>query len=597
MATRQTTFKFYSNVNLSPRTNDTFYFDSVSAQATYFATKLSYTVNNCYYQRAGKSFVKVPLSYSNLYKCDYLSFFNDDYEEKVFYAFINDVEYVDDSTTIVYYTIDLFQTWFFQCSIHPCYVERNHSNRDDYGENFLPDNLECGDLITASISDNQTLYNHMCVVVVATFDVVQWMTQTGNPKNPPSTWYKNGVYDQLSQAAFICESGSSHASTGSALQIFLNMVFDGVGGVTMDDIINIYIYPRIGLSLSGTVVPDATQGESGSVFRNVYDVAGVDTSEDVLLPSLPTTIDGYTPKNKKLLQYPYTLIHISNNDGSAIDLKFERFYNPNPSTTTPWTLQRKVHVCGTTCGEAKLRLVPLQYMGLTSTTVQDYEYGIDSGSFPTVSMTGDAYQIYLAQNKNRIENGYNMFLFNSGMKIAGGAASDIKTIASVYGGGAMGGSEGAAQAALSGAKKSGGIMGAALDTATNVFKETQSLQAQFSDLKIAPGTSSGLSGVGITYQNDKRFFRISVKTLDQQHARIVDDYYTMFGYPVRRITTPMVKARTKFTYVKTVGCILTGNVPEAAKAYIESLFDNGIRLWYSPSDIGDFNVINNPINS
>jgi hypothetical protein len=117
------------------------------------------------------------------------------------------------------------------------------------------------------------------------------------------------------------------------------------------------------------------------------------------------------------------------------------------------------------------------------------------------------------------------------------------------------------------------------------------------DMQIAPGTTNGVSGVGLAFQNNKKNFTIQVKTVDAQHAELIDDYYTMFGYPMRKIMVPMLKARTKFTYIKTVGCIVWGNVPENAKAFIQNMFDTGIRLWADADNIGNFNVQNDPINS
>lgn len=44
--------------------------------------------------------------------------------------------------------------------------------------------------------------------------------------------------------------------------------------------------------------------------------------------SKPSTINGYTPKNKKLLTYPYCFINVSNNNGSTNSLRYEDFHDP-----------------------------------------------------------------------------------------------------------------------------------------------------------------------------------------------------------------------------------------------------------------------------
>lgn len=41
----------------------------------------------------------------------------------------------------------------------------------------------------------------------------------------------------------------------------------------------------------------------------------------------PYLISGYSPKNKKLLCYPYTYLILDNNNGTSNKLDFERFLN------------------------------------------------------------------------------------------------------------------------------------------------------------------------------------------------------------------------------------------------------------------------------
>lgn len=578
---RGTTFTFYSDVNLSLRTNDNFYFADRSAQTTFFNSKIVTTVSGCSYQRSDRGALKVEKPYSLLYRCDYLSFINPDYENKRFYAYITGVKYIDDNTTMVEYVIDVVQTWLLDCSVRPCFVERNHANRDHFGDNMLPDSVECGDLIVDSVTNS--IATNTLVIVLASFDVITWITSSFQTKSAPSVWVKDGIYDSLSQVAFYSEIQGTQAVSGSALGVFFEQVFLGSGGVTIDDIINIYLYPKIGVDLgTAYTVPGATQGTE---FNEVYQVTNA-RHEQVDLPDIPTQLDGYTPKNKKTLTYPYCFIHVENNNGSAIDLKYERFRNGQGNVIE----HPKAEVFGTTCGEAKIRLTPKQYMGALSTEF-DFDYSIDSGSYPTISMVGDAYNIYLAQNKNKINNGYDSkarSFYQQGVStLIGGGQTEQKAI--------EGYSKGGAGGAIAGATS--GAIGSVVSAVFNAYDYIKSKEAEFADLQLAPSTATGISGIGLAYQHGKPDFTIVVKTLDYTHARMVDDFFTLFGYPVRRIEMPMLCARTKFTYIKTVGCILNGNVPEEAKGTLEALFDSGIRLWSSPGDIGNFNVINDPINS
>ena len=598
MANRTTSFRFYTDVNLNPSTNDTFYFASASDQAAFFSSKLVTTVSNCYYQRADVNKVKVEKPYSTLYRCDYLSFTNPAYENKTFYAFITNVTYIDDNTTEVNYVIDQFQTWFLSLTWKPCLVERQHSNRDTWGDNLLMENLDCGKYVTGYINDS-LIDSDMLVIVHATFDIVHWLSTSSHDKVAPSTFNKQGVYDQLSQAAFYStkSSGSATAGTGSALQVFINSVFDGIGGVTLDDIVDIYCYPKVGVLLDSGETVIGTSSSLATDFQKVFNVGGAymtgtQYGQDYSLPAVPATLNGYRPKNNKMFQYPYCLVHISNNDGSSIDLHYERFHLPSgadPHSTTAF----KVKVQGTSCGDAKLRISPLQYMGIVDSQQVDFDQSLDSGSYPTCSMTGDAYNIYLAQNKNRIVNNYQASalkgvadtLNTTSGRVTQMGGLALSSMGEGFGTGSVGSKGGTTWEMQS------------LQFAADYYMKGKAIAAAMEDMQIAPGTTNGVSGVGLAFQNNKKNFTIQVKTVDAQHAELIDDYYTMFGYPMRKIMVPMLKARTKFTYIKTVGCIVWGNVPENAKAFIQNMFDTGIRLWADADNIGNFNVQNDPINS
>ena len=594
---RDTTFSFYKGVNLSLNSIDTFYFASRSAQTTYFASKLSFTVTNCSYQRADIGKVKIEKAYKYVYDCDYLSFKNTSYENKTFYAFITGVEYIDDNTTIVYYVIDNIQTWLLDCTLPACYIERQHSTTDDFGDNMLLDPIDCGEYVTKEIMDN--LSSDFVVIFQATFNVGLWASDF-TTKQAPELQLKNGIYDNASQWAVYANVSSNVAGDNTALSEMLNAIYNGLGGVTVDDFINIYMYPKAAIALGSgtgnvyTVVGAVSQTDS---LNKIYRVAGAYQSQDragqtiqlsQTLKVHPTTLDGYTPKNKKCLQYPYAVLHISNNDGSAIDLKYEKFRKPSDNSI----VDAQLRLTGCTTGEGKVRLTPEQYLGVSETAL-DYDNSIDSSAFPTVSMVGDPYLIYLAQNKNRIQNGYDQMLYSAAASIGGAAASDIQSVAMMYAGSQAGGGE---SSSMSGQKMVGqNTLGAGVSSAITTFGKVQSLNAQLADMAIAPATASGLSGIGLAFQNGKKLFTVTCKTVDRYHAKMIDDFYTMFGYPVRHIDTPNLCARTKFTYIKTVGVIVKGSTPEAVKQDLENKFNNCLRFWASTGDIGDFSVTNSVI--
>lgn len=577
---RDTTFYLFKNVNLSPRTGDTFYFASRSAQTTYFGTKLYTTISTCSYQRENRNYIKVNLPISSVYNVDYIAFINQSYENKRFYAFVTEVNYISDTVSEIGYSIDYIQTWLLDCTFTPCFVERQHSTTDAIGDNTIAESLETGDYIIRSTDDNVDSVS--MVVFQATFDILGWANSNFSTKPITTTIIKNGIVSALSEVGFYLNFGGQIASDLSALGVILEKIFTGAGGVTMDDIVNIYVYPKIGLSLYDDTVIPGTDSMLPLALQSGYVISNFQTSSGfgnlINLPTIPENgsnqkvIGNYVPKNNKIFTYPYTCLHVTNNNGSAIDLQYERFALPNNPTG---------YIYGTSTAEAKIRFVPNAYFG-GGASDPCFEYGLDSAPYPTVAQVGDSYNIWLAQNRNTVLNNYQAMKYKGGQKW-------MNTV-SPFVNGALGG------ISSKSSPGTGGIMGEVMsgyNLLLDTYNEVNQYNAQLKDREIAPNTATGVQSVGLAFQNGKKNFSFYVKTLDDQHAVCIDNYWTMYGYPVRKVQTPNFHARSGFTYIKTVGAIAKGNVPENAKNIIQAALDSGLRFWASHNDIGDYSIANN----
>lgn len=574
---RDTTFYLYKNVNLSPTTGDTFYFSNKTARDNYFDSKIFRTVSACSYQRENRQYCRVNLSYSLCYDIDYICFLNSSYENKRFYCFVTEVNYISDNVTEIVYAVDPIQTWLLDCTFTPCFIERMHTATDNIGDNILEEGLECGDYIIDSMYDGISTQSGRIldnlVIFQTTFNMLTWCSSNFTDKGVLPIRTRNGLIDSLGLYACYCTaSGVQNEDSTSALGVILEKIFTGAGGVTLEDVVNIYVYPKVAIGLnSQTAVQPTGATTSVTLFQKVYEVSSVvqslrpDTSDYYgafsQLPGKPQTINGYTPKNNKLFTYPYCLLHITNNNGSAIDLKYERFLDPsNPEAT----------IFGTTTAEAKIRLVPRNYCGSGNYDDIDTSYGIDSAPYPTVSLLGDSYNIWYAQNRNTIENNYNWAKNWQPMRdvanlIMGTGLSAGGTVNMVSGG---------------------------YNVIEDTYKKVFENNSQIADRSIAPNTASGIQSEGLAFQNGKAPFTFIVKTIDSVHAKCIDDYFTMYGYPIRGIATPSFHNRTGFTFIKTVGCIAKGNVPETTKNEIQRALDAGIRFWVDPANIGNYSITN-----
>ena len=98
-------------------------------------------------------------------------------------------------------------------------------------------------------------------------------------------------------------------------------------------------------------------------------------------------------------------------------------------------------------------------------------------------------------------------------------------------------------------------------------------------------------------------FTFYTKELDTEHAKIIDNYFTMFGYKLNRVQKPNLCTRPAFTYIKTVGCNITGidtngnlltgaNFCTEDRVKINTIFDRGITFWVDGDRIADYSQDN-----
>lgn len=138
-----TTIRVCSGVPLSNSYQDTIWFDTASAQRTYFGGKVTHTYGAQSYQRHGLGVLRVAANPDTLAGVNYLMFQNTSFGNRWFYAFVTQVNYVNNKTTELVYEIDVMQTYLFDVTLKPCFVEREHVSDDTFGKHTLPEPIDC----------------------------------------------------------------------------------------------------------------------------------------------------------------------------------------------------------------------------------------------------------------------------------------------------------------------------------------------------------------------------------------------------------------------------------------------------------------------
>lgn len=81
-------------------------------------------------------------------------------------------------------------------------------------------------------------------------------------------------------------------------------------------------------------------------------------------------------------------------------------------------------------------------------------------------------------------------------------------------------------------------------------------------------------------------------TIKREFAKVIDDYFSMFGYQTNEVKTPNIKNRPNWNYIKTVHANIIGDIPQSDLIEIKSYFDNGITLWHNPDTFLDYSQNN-----
>lgn len=278
------------------------------------------------------------------------------------------------------------------------------------------------------------------------------------------------------------------------------------------------------------------------------------------------TLDGYVPKNNKLFCYPYKYAEVSNGEGDKKDYKYECF-NTVPGNTSSGTYSFTEQASFGASTQALFMPINYKVQSMSGNGQLEIDERVSLSSFPLCAYNIDTYRAYTAQQNTSAPNS----LFNSFTKgaISGGAA------------GASGGILGAIGGALFGGISSS--IGKVVDLLTvntvPVEMGTRNQGTQESDFLLA---------------TKQKGFRIYEKCITKAYAKVIDDYFSAFGYAVRRTATPNMNARPHWTYVKTTDCIVEGNLPSDDARKIENIFDSGCRFWKKHTEIGNYDLDNSP---
>ena len=562
------------NVPLDASYDHTVTFANSTQQYLYFRGKVSDGNGRIFpqnsYQRTSSNKIRLELDMSEAIQYNYLYFRNISFENKYFYAFITNWEYVNNSCVEISYQIDVMQTFLFDYTLKQCFVEREHSNTDAIGENTVPETLEQGEYIIdgTSFFKPYTKYDPTTHKMLVNGDI-------------PSAIFYCTFFEDKEYPISDYNNHFKKFEGGQAYNVYTGLL--PIEKHTPEDVADFIKYAAQSQFKDGII----------AAYMCPYAPVTYDLLEWDNIILRHNTLAGYVPKNKKLLTYPYNCLRVRTDSDSTI-YRWEFF-----GQTV------KFRMLGLVIPEPTLILYPLGYNLPQPSEAALTANRMTIKEFPQFAIDVDVWKVYFAQHGaslvtsmigSAVETGAKLLALSQGGLVAGAA---IQSGVSAKGNPIM-----TPSAPMAG-NMSGGLTPDPVTTlqgASSITGIATSL-AQIYELTQRPPELKGTQTSLADYSIGAKQFYFDNLCIRPEYARIIDDYFTMFGYATHRVKIPNVHGRPYFNYVQTKACILEANVPEIYKQQIINIFNRGITFWHSENLssvalldnlVGDYTVDNSP---
>lgn len=526
-------------------------FGSKQAQYNYFYNLPKVEVSNATYQRK-EGIVRFPtnnetnIDYDDLIQYNYCMYQNDKWSEKWFYAFVRNVTFDNVGMSYVELETDVWQSWMFDITFKRSFIEREHVSDDTFGNNTVPEGLDTGEFIINECDE----FTRM--------DLVNTYIGVSRPQNGLPGSGTTGTYGQTMNNLYSGLTYFLFQDNVEAGKFIRGYDRTGHG----DNIVTVFVLPKALYDPSSldtlTIKYDGDETQATVETCQGKKVPDLTIPTEIIRKTINrnNTLNGYTPKNNKMFTGEFNYLYVTNNGGTDVKYNYEDFVS-----------QPHFKIDGVICVGGSIKLIPTNYKKYDSLisprySWSEYCYGISCAKYPTCSWNNDAYTNWLTQNATNflvddIKFGYNQFKNVPNEEMGG----------SYYTGGEM------------------------IANTIGHYLDRMALKKEYSFLPIQ--AKGNINSGDITLSEGAIGFWYYKMSVKYEYAKRIDDFLSMFGYKVNSIKVPNINGRTNWNYVKTVGCNITGNIPQGDLQKIKQMFNNGVTMWHNPNTFLDYSQSNN----
>lgn len=254
-------------------------------------------------------------------------------------------------------------------------------------------------------------------------------------------------------------------------------------------------------------------------------------------------IDEEEVVNNKLLTYPYCYYLITNGASNSQILKPELFINP--------TITNKLNIYGAVSPSMSIISVPKSYANEVNN--DNYQYSFTLGKLPQLNYSTDQYINWLTENG-----------VNNTIGALSGGLNALTSLANW---------------------NSSGVASGLMEVYNNIHA-TQMAE------RVPPTLQGNTNSGDVTFSKKQIEFKIYTMTIKNEYAKIIDNYFSYYGYKVNEFKIPQFTSRKYWNYIKTIDCNITGNIPQEFIEVIKGIFNKGLTFWHDTSKFLDYSQKN-----
>ncbi len=490
--------------------------------------------------------IRVPYNADSIYGTNYVAYKN---SGKWFFAFVNSIGYVNNNTSTLHLEEDVWHTWGEYLTVRPCMVRREHVSSDLPGQWRAPEPNMSLEAVTLTVQEFSAMT--YSAIVVGTNAIphlkANQTTDMFSPHTEDDFLGSDAVEGDLYTYIY---SGARyygfHSTETYALQNFLrNLNLCGAA----ESICALFMVPYQMMSVNAN-----------------HEITGYGMSVTGGFNAPNYIADGYVPRNKKCLTYPYAYATMTDFAGSEMDIKYE------DCNTYGEVRYRFAQGLDPT---AALFLTMRQYQGQSI----DPSHSMPIAQNPQCSWVYNGYQNWMAQNSSSLQLktdvGGAETVLGAGM-LMGGLALAFTPIGAALGLGAT-----TAAAAVGGGIH---MIASGMRDQADVKNEV-TVQSKTPAHRVGTPSGNSLQGIG---RNEGGFI---AHGLTPESAKRLDAFFDVFGYEIDLVKVPNLTGRPSWNYVRTEGASMGGTIPADRLALINASLDRGLTFWHT-TDIGNYGLSN-----